>query len=529
MRPNPTTVSSPALLILIALTGLPLASGLARAADSAPAAAYSVRAHGAVGDGQAKDTAAIQATMDACAQSGGGTVLFPPGRYLSGSLHLKSHVTLHLDAGAVLLGSKEETDYDPYEKLEFENDSDNETTYFHHALIWGEEVEDIGIIGRGEIDSNREKRGGPKPIALKRCRHVTIRDITIRNAPNYCISMLGTDYVNIDGVSLLNGYCDGIDPDCCRHVRISNCHIETWDDAIVPKASFSLGEVRSTEYLTVTNCQLGTACNAFKLGTESRGDFKYITVSNCVVFPIPGYRPPMSGIAIESVDGSHIDGVAVSNFSMLEADMPIFIRLGNRGRDMETPTPGTLRNVLISNVVARDATYACTLAGIPGHPVENISLSDIRVTYRGGAGRGAAEIDPPERVAAYPNPNMFKQLPADGLFCRHAANLTLRNIQVVCTETDLRHATVFEDVEGLNIDNLCAPFAGGAASIIRFDGVRGGFVRGCVAASGADPFLLVRGPGSEGIRLSGNDLSRASRVLERAAEVGETAVWVEGE
>jgi polygalacturonase len=175
----------------------------------------------------------------------------------------------------------------------------------------------VAILGTGMIDVNRTKRGGPKPIALKRCKYVTIKDITIRNAPNYAISMLGTGYVNIDGVNIFNGYYDGIDPDSCRHVRIANCQIETWDDAIAPKASFSLGVRRAVEYLAVTNCILVTNCNAFKLGTESGGGFKYITVSNCVIYNRATGRPPVSGIAIESVDGGDIDGVTISNISMM--------------------------------------------------------------------------------------------------------------------------------------------------------------------------------------------------------------------
>ena len=257
---------------------------------------YDVSTYGAHGDGVAKDTNTVQKTIDACSENGGGTVYFPPGTYLCGSLHLRSGVTLWMNAGAVIMGSPDNEDYDPCEKLGFENDSDHETSYFHHALIWGEDLERIAIIGQGIIDSNRSKRGGPKPIALKRCKYVDIKDIIIRNSPNYCISMLGTDYVNIDGVTILNGYCDGIDPDSCKNVRIANCHIESVDDAIVPKASFSLGERRATENIVVTNCVLFTVCNGFKLGTESGGDFKRIAVSNCVMGGFRG-RPACGRVA----------------------------------------------------------------------------------------------------------------------------------------------------------------------------------------------------------------------------------------
>jgi len=530
---------------------LALWAGTACGVISKSGPAYDVRAFGAKGDGVSKDTAAVQRAIDACAKAGGGTVRFAPGTYLCGSLHIKSGVCLWIDAGATIKGSERNRDYDLYEKLDFKNDADRETTFFHYALIWGEDVEHIGIRGSGTIDSNRTRRGGPKSIALKRCRFVDIKGIRIINAPNYAISMLGTDNVNIDGVTILNAHCDGIDPDACRNVRISNCHIESWDDAIVPKASFSLGRRRSTENVTVTNCFLSTACNAFKLGTESGGGFKRIAVSNCVMSGLKGHRPATSGIALESVDGGDLDGVVVSNITMVGVRAPVFIRLGNRGRDMKTPVPGTLRNVIISNVVATGASLTCSVTGIPGHPVEGVTLSNMRITYAGGCPYRPSNEAVPEVVAKYPDADMFDALPAYGLYCRHVTGLTLANLQLLLGKgywrlaTDERrktrwttkdgvptpsepgrpgHALVCDDISALNIEGLCCQFSAEGDPVMRFVNVRDAVVRGCTAPEGTKVFLEVAGADTSGISLIGNALSRAERALAKGERVSPNAV-----
>ncbi len=511
--------------ILLALFG---AASVFAQAIQAPTM-YNVRDFGAKGDGTSKDTQAIQGAIDLCNSRGGGTVSFPPGNYLSGSLHLKSNVALFLDHGATITASKDEVDFDPYEKLDFKNDADHETSFFHYALIWGEDVERIAITGTGIIDGNRSKRGGPKPIALKRCKHVTIRDVTILNAPNYAISMLGADYVNIDGVNILNGYCDGIDPDCCHQVRISNCHIECWDDAIVPKASFSLGERRSTENLTITNCILATNCNAFKLGTESGGDFKYITVSNCVMFDRPGMSAPMAGIALESVDGSNIAGIAVSNISMKNVRAPIFLRLGNRGRDLATPVPGTLKDVVISNIVATGAELPGVLAGLPNHPIEAVQLENIRITYKGGGTLEQTKINVPEQVAKYPDARMFGELPAYGFYVRHVNGFKLHHVSLALQSPDLRHALVCDDAANLEVESFSAPTSEGAESTLKFTQVKDALIRGCSPPTGAEVFLKVFGESSSGIALLGNDFSRVKEAVVLGEEVGKKAVAVQAE
>ena len=423
------------LLLLLALADLTLT-----------AATYDVRKLGAKADGISKDTVAFQTAIDAAAKQGGGTVLVPTGAYISGTLFLKSNITIHIEAGAKILFSPDNADFAAYEPLTFKPVDDAETSYFRYALFTGENVENITIEGSGTIDGNRQKRGGPKPIALKNSQHITIRGITIRNAPNYNISLLGCDYVNIDGVTILNGFSDGIDPDSCRFVRIANCYIDSHDDAICPKASRALGAPRSTENLTVTNCITRTACNHFKFGTESAGGLRNVTVSNLVMLPRESDRAPISGISLESVDGGVVEGITISNISMRGVRVPIFLRLGNRGRGMESPVAGKLENVTITNVTAMDAEVASSITGLPGVPVRNVILDNIVVRSKGGGNLVTAEI--PEHPAKYPEALMFGELPAHSLFIRHAEGITLGRWKGTVATPDKRPAFVFLDIAG---------------------------------------------------------------------------------
>jgi polygalacturonase len=427
---------------------------------TAAGAPLDVRDFGARGNGTAKDTAAIQKAIDAAARKGGGTVTVPAGRYLSGTIHLKSNVTLHLDNGATIVASPDDGDFDRYETLPFKSVSDNETTYFHYALVAAENAHDIAIVGEGEIDGNRTKRGGPKTVAIKLCERVTIRGITVRNSPNYSISLWGSDYVNIDGVTILNGYADGIDPDSCRYVRISNCFVDSHDDAICPKASPSMGmdRRRPVEHLTVTNCVLRTDANGFKFGTESSGDFRNVAVSNLTIGAREKGPRPKSGISLESVDGARIEGVLIANIAISGVETPIFVRLGNRGRGMETAVPGSLEDVSIRNVVARDSSMASSVTGQPGYPVRRVLLDGLTLGMTGGA-REAKGLDVPEHAAKYPEGRMFGELPAYALYARHVEGLTVSNVRTWWEREDARPAMLFDDVRGLTVEGLRAPAA----------------------------------------------------------------------
>lgn len=427
------------------------------AQSSQPQPWINVKEFGAVGDGSTLNTESIQKAIDYASKSG-ATLIFPQGTYLTGSIHLRSNLGIHLEPGAVILGSQKIENYDPYEKLDFPNDADNETSYFHHSLMWGEDIENITISGSGIIDSNFTKRGGPKPLAFKRCKNIKIEGIKIINAPNYAISLLGCEQVIIDKVQILNAYADGIDPDSCQFVFISNCRIESVDDAIVPKSSFSLGYRKPCTDITVTNCYLSTKCNGFKLGTESGSDFKRITVSNCIIKGFGDeHRPVISGIAIESVDGAHIEGITITNITMEKVRTPIFIRLGNRGRD-NAPGPGSIKGITISNVVATKACNPNIIAGIPGYPVEDVLIENVHCSFIGAPPLRPLNEPVPEEEGRYPEALMFGALPSYAYFIRHAKNIMLSNISFSAEEpfwrlVNLKSRETVWNEDGIPVNN----------------------------------------------------------------------------
>ncbi|MBI4873416.1 MAG: right-handed parallel beta-helix repeat-containing protein [Acidobacteria bacterium] len=417
----------------------------------AKTAVFDVREQGAAADGTQLATKAIQAAVDACAAAGGGRVYFPPGRYLSGTIFLKSNVGLELEAGAVLLGSQNLADY-PDAIPAFRSYTD---TYTRKSLIYAEKLENVSIRGRGKIDGQGAAFKGPylvRPYMIRviECRNILVEDVTIADSPMWVQHYLACDDVVIRGIkvySKVNHNNDGIDIDCSQRVRISDCDISSGDDAIVLKSTAN----RPTKDVVVANCTLTTLCNALKLGTESNGGFENIAVSNCTVFDTR-----LAGIAVEMVDGGLLDRVSFTNIVMNNVGAPIFVRLGNRARPFQEngakPGMGRLRNVLISNVQATGAgKIGCSITGLPGHPAENVTLDNVRLSFVGGgtaadAGRKVEEF--PEK---YPEFQMFGTLPAYGLFCRHARNLTLRNVETRFEKPEARPGLITGDADGLRL------------------------------------------------------------------------------
>jgi len=268
---------------------------------------------------------------------------------------------------------------------------------------------------------------------------------------------------------------DGMDIDACQNVRITRCSVNSpWDDGICLKASYGLGALRHCENLTISDCFLagsfdeGTLLDGtfkrsepayksdgvgrIKLGTESNGDFKNIAITNCV---FDGSR----GIAIESVDGSHIEDVVISNITMRHVqNAPVFIRLGRRLRGPAGTVVGTIRRVSINNLVASDADWSlgCVISGLPGHPIEDLHLSNIRLVQQGGGAKELGDRVPPEEEDKYPEPSMFGHMPSYGFFFRHVTDVELRHVQLDYAKPEARPAFVLDDVRDAYFDHLNA-------------------------------------------------------------------------
>jgi len=525
----------------------PLALGTPLAvAGSVPAAntvsgRFDPREYGASGDGRHPDTAALQAAIDAAASAGGGCVYLHNGRFLCGALRLRSNVTLHLETGAVLLGSPQIEDF-PEQPSAYPSRSSE--LYTRRSLIFAEKAENVTIEGSGIIDGQgasaafrhpgMAERDRPLLLRFSECRKVRVKDVTLRDSAMWVQNYLACENVLIDGITVasrVNVNNDGIDIDDCNDVRIANCNIWCGDDAICLKST----SPRGCRNVVVDNCTLSTLCSAIKFGTDSTGGFENITITNCAV-----YDTGISGIALECVDGGTLERIVISNIVMDKVGCAIFLRLGNRGRGMQQPAPGKLRNVIISNVEAtRAGGIGSSITGLPGFAVEDVLIENVRIVSAGGGTAAQAQREVPEVPDAYPEFSMFvtlgtstdktsRFLPAHGLYIRHAAGITLKNLDLRTAQPDARPALVVDDAAGLKIFDLSARSPEGVSTVAWLRDVTGAFIQSCLAPKGAHTFLRVDGAKSAGITLVGNDLSRAEKAFDKGESVPTDAVRVLG-
>ncbi|MFD1611326.1 glycoside hydrolase family 28 protein [Sphingomonas tabacisoli] len=436
------------------------------------------RQFGAVGDGKTLATASIQRAIDACASRGGGVVLLAGGTFLSGTLVLKDNVTLRIAPGATLLASSRIEDFTPYPaedvpKIAIDGSTQNKGNGPYH-LIHADNARAIAIDGGGTIRGNGygywdadpdkvyvSRRPRPSPlIEFVASRDIRIENITIRDAPGWTIHPLDSEDIVIRRVGIFNdGHgpnTDAIDVDSSRNVIVADSQIEAGDDCVVLKTTGRRGApVGPTENVVVTGIRCSSDDQGIKIGTESLGDFRNIRVTDSLIYHAPSiYRSPTAAVSMSMVDGATFENVVVSNIVIRDAATPLFLRLGNRGRGQASPTPGTLRNVVFSNIVATGGSLASSITGLPGHPIRSVTLRNIDIAMKGGGEATAIRV--PEAERDYPHAPMFGPLPAHSLYIRHVAGLTLRNVRLRTERPDGRPAIILDDVSGLDADRASA-------------------------------------------------------------------------
>jgi len=452
---------------------------------------------GAKPDGKTPSTRAIQRAIDSAFRDGGGTVTIPAGIFLTGLIELKSKVTLELSEGATLLGSTSMDDYS------FEPGSAGHGGPNPRHLIFAINAEDASISGKGRIDGQGPffwepsskpplpedqqwagvashdlvvKQGGhPSPTLLfVNCRRLSIQGIHIENAPGWTLSIVNSDNVVIHEISIKNPVngpnTDGIDITGCQNVRISNCSVDTGDDAICLKGINPFGpEPRLVKNISVTNCRLSTCCNGFKIGTETEGGFENITFSDSVVFnkDVPYKERVVAGIALEIVDGGWIDGVIVKNIQMQRTRTPIFVRLGSRKRVHDYPQYG-LRNVNIDGIQAAEALIASSITGLPGMEVRGLTMSNVRIDNSLRIRPEWVAHSVPEKESAYPEARMFGMLPASGLYVRHVRDLSLNDVSFTAPSGEGRPTVILDDVIGAQLSRVqSSPIRGGMPIVLQ--------------------------------------------------------------
>jgi polygalacturonase len=495
---------------------------------------YNVRDHGAKGDGVTLDTASIQAAVDACHRDGGGTVLVPAGTFHIGALELRSNVTLHVAAGGKLLGSADAKQYHAVDAIPLTGDSTLEDGNW--ALIFAFDSINVTVEGPGTIDGqgiqfHSPTRGVPPPSGLGgnrrpytllfyRCTSLTVRNIDLLRSAYHCVRVIQSTRVHMDTLYIhnrVNGNNDGFHFISCQHVTISNCNIQSQDDAC---ALFG-----SCKFITVTNSSFSTRWSVFRFGG---GVAENITVSNCLLYQVYGCP-----IKFHGSPGSRFENMSFSNIVLDDVTGPIHISIGpsNRPRSGPDSGPAITRNISFSNIHGTvttnpsqlpDVAFPSTARPGEGHScitlncvgdaiLENISFDDVHLTFGGGGtSEDAARRDLPRIAGEY---FMLGPMPAYGFYARNARGLTLQNVRFQVSSPDLRPALIFDHVEDAAINGLSVQGNQQAESVVRFIDSKQTLLTATRLLTPAAVFLQLEGAANEGIAIDGGDLSKAATSL----------------
>lgn len=501
-------------------------------------AIFNVRDYGASGHKDDPAQAAIQEAIDACGQAGGGMVYVPPGDYTTGTLYLRSQVRLHVEAGAIIYSSK-----DP-------------ATFTKCALFYAEYANHITLEGRGTVDGQGEylwkemefrdwyiypnqllaeknglslMRSFPTDnsignlVLFIHCTDVRIENLAFLHSPSWTMHLFGLERLVIDGVYIYTSrrdgvWADGIDPDGCKDVRISNCTIDTGDDALVFYSGHSYGPARPCENITVTNCRLSSSSSAIKFCDGNEVAIRNVTIDNCVI------TDSNRGIAFMVFDGGLIENVVISNLTIAcrrhdwfwwgDGD-PLHFNLIQRSEidanmdKAKEPPVGIMRNIILSNIIAH-GPGPNRIHGHVNSLLENVTFENVRLTVDG---------DPESPWKKAPN----------AITIDNARNVRFKDVEVIWQSPSLDHwrsALVVDNVQGLTLDGVSArqsPVSPDAPAV-SFNNVDGAVVRNCLAQDGTGTFLQVTGAATREVALWGNVWRPAQTHVAVAPEVKPDAV-----
>ncbi len=422
----------------------------------------------------------------------GDKIVFEKGVHILSTVFLKSNISIELEDGARILGSLDFNDYERDEKVEYPLYQDASHSFFNCSMFVAKNCENISITGKGVIDmqsvwdeENIRKmvHRGAKAIALKECNNVKIDGITVNNCTDLAIYFAGCENVEVSNVKMRT-YIDGISPDNSKNVYIHDCDIETGDDGIVFKSSYTLNRLDYCKNIKVENCKIKSRCNAIKFGTETNGGFYDIDIEKCHI-----YETRITGIAVESVDGAIIDGISFKKITMKNVGTPIFVYVGKRMRGPQGRDIGKIKNITFENITAegeyvpyeviewhhisfvnkdtyqkpwvlnlpdyKDEDLTLTendcwqitsnICGLPESPLENIALKNVTLIMDGGCQDGDVKID--ETIRDYPEVYVYgRVLPAKGIYFRHINGLKLENVAIKTYREDIREDFVFYKV-----------------------------------------------------------------------------------
>jgi polygalacturonase len=513
-----------------------------------------VKDRGVRGDGKAVETSAIQAVIDACSASGGGTVLFPAGTYLTGTLRIKDNVTLRLEGGAIILGSTDLKDY-PETDVSFPS---MESAFFRHALVFADGARNIAVEGQGRIDgqggSEEFKRktteapgrymNRPSAVRFVNCTGVRLRDVRIENAGFWVTHLLACDDVAIDGVTVdsrtANYNNDGFDIDCCSNVRLSNCFVNSVDDAICLKSTGN----RACRNVTITNCVLTSHCSGIRLGCEVIGGFQDIVISNVTIFDT--YQ---SALQIQSFDGGSIERVSISGVTMRNVGHAILINVDLQLYKIGIPdeqlpakrgeTMGVVRNIILRDIQAdgvghyrgrgvggaesaNERKLACIISGMPESSLENVTLENVRLRFAGGGTLEDAKNDLSSVKNGF-NCDSMGMTPAYGIYCRNVRNLRLRDVDLAYETDDFRPAVFIEKAERVDMSGIQGMAHADSTGLLRLRNVNGAFIHGC-RPTGIATFVSAEGPETHNITFTANDLSGTAHPLVKGPDLSIDAV-----